>query len=164
MIEQPTNYVLNDQEKNISIEQGFTICLNFFSSLWPSMEPKLQDMGHEESIINELFFLDVCMGFECSAQWNEAVFRITKVSKQDQRKGLKLTEKETFLCAFEFCRIYDKIFKFQLSYILNLVQSMLDHPSQHALEWGLWKKWVDSSFKSSFYFDINWNDGPYSLD
>jgi len=146
-----------NEERNISIEQGFNICLLFFNDLWPSTEPKLTKLDGDEATVNELFFLSVCMGFECSAQWNQAVYRVTKIPKEEQKKGFKISEKEVFLSMFEFSKIYNKIFKFKLIYVLNLLESMLAHPMDYYFEWSTWEGAVDYSFKTTDFVHLNWD-------
>ncbi len=81
------DYLEMAKKKGVSVEQGFNVCLLFFNDLWPLMKPKMNELNREDSAIFKLFFLDVCMGFESSAQWNEAIFRIKKIPKDEQRFG-----------------------------------------------------------------------------
>ena len=146
-----------NEERNISIEQGFNICLFFFNYLWPSTEPKLAKLDDEESTVNQLFFLHTCIGFECSAQWIQAVYLATKIPKEEQKKGFKLTEKEVFFSTLEFNKIYNKVFHFKLIYVLNLLESMLTHSMDYYFEWSTWEGAVDYSFKTTDFVHLNWD-------
>jgi hypothetical protein len=78
-------------EKNISVEQAYNICLFFYDALWASIEPKLVIESEDSSVCHMLFFTSICTGLECSANWMEAVSRIKKIPKIEQRKGTPLT-------------------------------------------------------------------------
>jgi hypothetical protein len=145
-------------EKNISVEQAYNICLFFYEALWASIEPKLVIVSEDSSVCHMLFFTDVCLGFECSAIWMEAVFRIKKIPKIEQRKGEPLTVDDSFLCTVEFCRLCTELYNWDLRYILNVLASMRARPQNHHFEWTTWQESVDRSFKYPNYWDLNWND------
>lgn len=154
----PIDLLDTSGEKRISIEQAYNICLVFYNDLWPSIEPKLPELNAKASDEHQLFFLSICTGLECSAQWIEAVFCITKIPKIEQKKGLLLTEGEVFLCVVEFCEVCKELFKWDLGYILNLLDGMKLKPREHSLEWMIWKQAVGSSFRmKTNNWDLDWN-------
>jgi hypothetical protein len=145
-------------EKKITVEQAFNICLTFYNDLWPSIEPKLPGLNHDAAVVHDLFFTNTCIGFECSGEWMEAVFRITKISKIEQKRNLMLTEKEAFLCVVEFCKVCKELFKWDLGYILNLLDSMRSDPLKHSFEWSIWKQAVERSFTMQTNdWNLDWN-------
>lgn len=152
---------LSLNQEGFSIEQGFNTCLLFYINLWPIIEPRINQLGEYDEKIHALFFVDICTGFECSGDWNVVIQRITKVSKEDQKKGLKLSETELLLCTVEFCKYYNEIFNGHLEFILNLVESMRNHPEEHPLHWALWKRALADSFKVKVVSEFDWSRGPY---
>lgn len=146
----------NTSDKKLSIEQAYNVCLIFYLELWPSIKPHLVELDPDASSVHELFFLSICSGLECSALWNEAVFRIKKISKMEQRKGLMLTAEETFLCTIEFCKVCRDLYKWDLRYTLNLVESIKINPENHPFECSIWKDAVDRSFKMTSYCALDW--------
>lgn len=145
------------QEKKISVEQGYNICLTFYNSLWPSVEPRLSQLDTESFDAHQLFFLSICTGLECSDQWIEAVYRISKTPKK-QQKELILTESEVFISVVNFCEICKEQFHWDLDYILNLLNEMKLIPQEHCFEWALWKQAVESSFKrKENFWNLDWN-------
>lgn len=148
-----------NHERTISVELGYTICLTFFSDFWTScIKPKLHEMDEEEATVHELFFINDCTGFGGSAKWNESIRRITKIPKNEQRKGIQLTEQEVFLCSIEFFKIFDEmVFHHQVKYASNLLMSMQAKPQQYLFEWSIWKKAFDYCSSVSSRYHFNWN-------
>jgi hypothetical protein len=142
--------------RTLSLVQAYTVCLHFYNELWPSIEPKLVEFDVDAASVHELFFLSICTGIECSALWIEAVFRVKKVPKKEQRKGLSLTVDETFLCTIEFCQVCKDLYKWDLGYTLNLLSSMLVNPEKHSLEWSIWRNEVNHVFTMTSYYDLDW--------
>ena len=144
----------------LSVNQGYKIGLTFFIDLWPLLEPKVKELDVDESdtlIMHELFFYEVCSGFESSAEWIEAVSRVKYVPRE-QQKQLGLTETELFSCALEFCKLHNERWKNILDYTVRHLESIQRHPEQHPLEWDIWKKTREhiGMYPGSFY-DVDWS-------
>lgn len=142
-------------EKKFSVEHGYNICLIFYHCVWPSVQPKLPELSQDSAIVHDLFFTSICLGFECSAHWFEAVSRITHVPRINQ-KELLLTEEEICRCTIEFCKICKEMYEWDLGYILNLLDAMESNPQTHSYEWTLWKKAIGESIFYTFYH-LEWN-------
>jgi hypothetical protein len=152
-------------EEKFSVEQGFSICLHFFLSLWPMFEAETLDPVTEKKSAHEIFLLFVCMGDECSPHWNEAIFRVKKIPKEEQ-KTLKLNSEELFLCTLEFCKFWNEIFhervaESNIDSLQRLLESMLASPPTHIFEWELWQKATNAGLEVSVA-TFDWNDelGP----
>lgn len=145
-----------DQE-TFTVEQGYKIGLIFFLDLWDLLEPDVKELeGDNTLIVHELFFREVCLGFEASAEWIEAVFRTKHVPREDQ-KQLKLTEPELFACSLEFCKLHNERWEHILDYTVKYLESMQDYPEMHSSAWAVWEKAKNDvvSQRTTFY-DIDW--------
>ncbi len=151
------NQTQKDQTpEKISVEQGFNVCLLFFNHLWPFIEPKTAEMDEETALLHVIFFCDICMGFESSAEWNEAIFRVKRIPKEEQKKGLMLSEEDLFLCSIEFFNFCNEKFELKLQYASNILESMRTNPKNYSLEWSLWKKAVADSFNTYVVSKFDW--------
>ena len=83
------DYLEKAKKEGVSVEQGFNVCLLFYHFLWPTLELKTLELAEGASTAHMLFFVDVCMGFESSSEWNDAIFRIKKIPKDEQRFGAR---------------------------------------------------------------------------
>ena len=126
-------------EQEFSVEQGFAISLIFFLDLWVLVEPHTSLLDENTSFTHGLFFCSVCTGFETSAEWNEAVFRAKRVSKEKQ-KTLKLNNEDLFLCAIEFAKLHNERWKSAIDYTVHLLSSMQKNPKNYQEEWAIWEK------------------------
>ncbi|MCI0381545.1 MAG: hypothetical protein L0207_00620 [Chlamydiae bacterium] len=143
--------------QDFSVEQGFTISLIFFLRLWPFIEKEVKFLPGDAPSTHELFFFEVCSGFESSAEWNEAVFRAKKISKEKQRQ-LKLSEEDLFLCTIEFCKLHNERYESRLGYTVDLLESMKQNPKNHKAEWTTWKSAIDAVInKNQRLSDFNWS-------
>ncbi len=124
-------------ERKFTVEEANTIGLSFFLELWPQIEPVTQTFDEHAAVTHDLFFTSSCCDDETNAQWNRAVFRVTKVPKGSQ-KELTMTQEEMFLCTIEFCKVLSELYDWDLNYTLQLLDSMQREPEKHALEWGIW--------------------------
>ncbi|MFS8564299.1 MAG: hypothetical protein LVR00_08365 [Rhabdochlamydiaceae bacterium] len=145
-----------------SMEHGFNITLYFFNYLWSFFkeEIKIREALSPHDC-HEIFFRDVCMGFESSPHWNEAVSRMKGIPKEKQR-SLRLTEKEVFLCTVEFCKLWNEIFRERIAgsnidALQHLLESMQTKPEQHAEEWAIWEKAIRDSFNTGITY-LDWTD------
>lgn len=157
-IQNPYEIALKD---GFSVEQGFNVCLLFYNYLWPVIKPRVEALGEEAFVVHKLFFLDVCMGFECSGDWNEAIYLETGVHKEAQKIGFKLSEQKLLSCTAEFCKLYNEIFKGQLGYILQILESMEANPDSYPVEWPLWKKALIDSYTTFIVDHFDWDGEPY---
>lgn len=146
----------NPSKETFSIEQGFNVCLLFYIYLWPLIEPKTLEMDRERALLYTIFFCDICMGFESSARWNEAIFRVKKIHKKDQRE-LKLTEEELFLCTLEFFKFNNELLDSKLDIAAKLLESLRANPQNHPQEMSIWKKAVADSFKTYVLKKFDWS-------
>lgn len=144
-------------EQAFSVEQGFAISLIFFLRLWPDIEPQALLLDDDKLITHKLFFRDVCLGYEVSAEWNQAVFRATEIPKENQR-SLKLTEKDVFLCAIEFAKLHNEHWESEIDYTVHFLESMKKDPKEHQKAWAIWKKAKEDfmSGRTTFY-DLDWS-------
>ena len=145
--------------QEFSVEQGYAIGLIFFLRLWTAIEPQVMQLGLDEDklIVYDIFFRDICTGYEASAEWNQAVFRAKGIPKENQ-KILKLTNEELFLCAIEFAKLHNERWESNIDYAVNLLESMKKSPRDHQKEWAIWEKARDDfmSGRSTFY-DLDWS-------
>ena len=138
---------LNEQ---FSVVQGFDIATLFFTFLWPSLEAKFPEMPEDDVAVYGIF-TDVCLGFETSAEWNKAIYRLKKIRKDDQEK-IKLSAHDLFLCSIEICKIQSARFEgASYDYLINWLQDMLSYPKKHTFEWSIWQKAVKESFTRTFH-------------
>jgi len=127
-------------QKDITIEEGYSISLIFFYLLWFLIGPRVQEPENLK-IINELFFFEVCMGNEASTEWKQAIFRAKQIPKEKIRET-KISEEDLFLCAIEFCKIHNERWEGALNSTFLLLEAMiadLNHP-----EWKRWKEAMDA--------------------
>jgi len=138
---------LNEQ---FSVVQGFDISTLFFSYLWPSLKAKFPKMPEADVEVYDLFTF-ICMGFETSAEWNKAIYRLKKIRKDDQI-NMKLSARDVFFCSIELCKICSARFEEgSYSYVINLLEDMNNHPENHLFEWSIWEKAVEDSFTTEFH-------------
>lgn len=116
------NSSLNKIPEKFTVEQAFTISMLFFYELWSLVEPRVLDQERITGTYS-LFFETVCTGEECSAEWNEAIYRFMKIPKEKQR-NLKLTLEKIFCCAIEFCKHHNERYENRLSFAVQLLESM----------------------------------------
>lgn len=167
----------------LSVEQAFTVCIVFFINLWDLIEPELppSDPSPYKEIyeIHELFCNTICSTAasgpypEGHAEWNEAVFKIKKITKKNQ-KQLKLTINELFLCMIEFCKLYSKRYELNiiefcqsksyygeyesnLHFLIQLLESMKQDPKNHLKENLLLKKTTAEVESGTLKIDLNWD-------
>ncbi len=147
-----------DDQPKYSVEQGYAIGLVFFLDLWDLLEPEVKKLsGSNTLIVHKLFFRDVCIGFEASAEWIESVFRITHATREEQKK-LLISESEIFACSLEFCKMHNERWKHILDYTVERLDSMRKHPALHAREWAIWEKTKnDILSKRTTFYAINWS-------
>lgn len=133
---------MDQTNQKFSVEKGYDISLIFFLSLWTLIEPEIKVFHKSAFFTNVLFFHEVCSGFEVHAEWNESVYRVKKIPKENQ-KSILLSESEVFLCALEFCKLFNERFESQLPYTVNLLEGMQKDPNFYNKEWSLWKNAID---------------------
>lgn len=131
--------VLNNIPEKFTVEQAFTISMIFFYEIWPLVEPKVLQEEFSTDGMYSLFFTIVCTGEECSAEWNESVYRVTGVTKEEQ-KHLKLSTTDIFSCALAFVQLYNQRYKFQISYAVLLLENMQNNPNEYSAEWQVWHR------------------------
>ena len=104
------------------------------------MEPRVIE---EEQRLGtySLFFIEVCSGDECYAEWNEAIRLVLHVPKEEQRT-LQLTLPEIFSCVIEFCKIFNEYFNAKIGYVIDLLESMRKDPENHKKERAIWQEMV----------------------
>jgi len=144
-----------DHEK-FSVEQGFDICTIFLALSWHSLKVKISEMSENDALAYQMFS-SVCMGFETSAEWNKAIYKIKHIRKQDQRH-LKLSEHEVFLCSIKLCEIHNTRFvEGSLNDLITRLKRMYTDPTNYFTEWSLWQKAIKDSFSVSFY-SFSWEE------
>ena len=137
-------------KEQFSVVQGFDICTLFFNYLYPSLQAKFPEMSDDDVTVYEIF-TGVCMGFETSAEWNKAIYRLKKIRKDDQAT-IKLSARDVFFCSIELCKIHSARFEEgSYSYLIHLLEDMNNHPEQHLFEWSIWEKVVLDSFTREFH-------------
>jgi len=149
--------IFEDQTK-YTADQGYAIGLVFFLDLWDLLEPEVEKLpGDNTLILHELFFREVCLGFEASAEWIESVFRVTRASRKQQHE-LLMSEADLFACALEFCKMHNERWEHILNYTVLKLESMRDHPVRYLVEWEIWKK-VKSDIlsKKTTFYAIKWS-------
>ncbi len=126
--------------ETFSVGQAFNINIYFFLNLWPLVEPKVIE---EERLfrIYSLFFIEVCSGYECYAEWNEAVRRAINIPKEEQRI-LQLSLAEIFSCALEFCKLHNEYYNSKITYAVQLLEAMRKDPEKYKAEWTVWHNMV----------------------
>lgn len=142
--------------ETFSVEEGYVIGTVFFLELWPLLEPKITEK-EEWTGTYSLFFLIVCSGGECSAEWNEAVERAMHIPKENQ-KTLRLTVSEIFSCALEFCKLHNERYENNISYAVNLLEAMQKNPESYRVEWNIWEKIIkDTKTKHIDIEEFDWS-------
>lgn len=145
-------------KQTVSVEEGFVISLIFFLDLWSIIKPNVLTLSGDSPSTHKLFFLDVCTGFESSAEWNEAIFRSKKIPKQSQ-KQLKLNMDDLFLSATEFCKLHNERYEGRLDYALHLLESMKNDPKKYLPEWTVWKNAINKVLVEHITLcDFDWSD------
>ncbi len=113
-----------------SVVQSFDISTLFFNYLYPSLEAKFPEMSEDDVTVYEIFTC-VCKGFETSAEWNKAIYRLKKIRKDDQT-NIKLSPCDVFLCSIELCKIHSARFEEgSYSYLIHLLEDMHHYPENH---------------------------------
>ena len=130
-------YAKFSTEKEVSVEQGFHIANLFFIDLFCISRPKEEELG-SDSIILEY-------GSSYPAEWNEAVFRVTKIPKCQQKETL-ISLENLFPCLMEFANIFHKRWELGASYLMNWLESMQKDPEAFPSEMQLWKNAVEGSY------------------
>ena len=130
--------------RDLSVQEGFTVCMCFFVDIWPLIRPKLPPPDpnpfKQTYETNDLFCRVICLESECWAEWNEAVFRAVNIPKQDQQE-VTLSPNEVFSCIIEFCKYYNQKYDLRLSYIVQLLENMKHQKSDHnRAEWQILKQ------------------------
>ena len=143
--------------ETFSVGQAFTINIYFFLNLWSFVEPKVIEEERLDGIYS-FFFIEICSGYECYAEWNEAIRRALHVPKEKQR-SLQLSLPEIFSCSLEFCKLYNERYNSKIVYAVDLLESMRKDPENYKTEWAVWQKIitviVDKHMNDD---DFNWLD------
>ena len=147
-----------ENQTKYTVEQGYAIALVFFLRFWDLLEPEVKKLpGDDTLIVHKLFFRDVCIGFEASAEWIESVFRVIHATREEQKK-LFISEADIFACALEFCKMHNERWEHILDYTVRRLESMRDHPEQHAAEWAIWEKTKsDILSKRTTFYAMKWS-------
>jgi hypothetical protein len=123
--------------ERFTVEEGYAISLMFFLELWTLIEPVIAVTTIDLNTYI-LFFREVCLGYEASAEWIEAVRRATGFSRMEQ-KTLKLSDGQLFSCAIEFCKLHNERWDSEIDYAVQFLDSMKKDPDKHRREWDLWE-------------------------
>lgn len=129
--------------ETFSVEQAFVVNVLFFLNLWPLIEPRVIEEDQKLGIYS-LFFIEVCSGCECYAEWNEAIRRTLHISKEEQKK-LQLSLSEIFSCALEFCKLHNERYESKIEYAVHLLESMKKDPEQYIKEWAVWQDVIEQA-------------------
>lgn len=127
-------------EKEVSVEQGFNIVNLFLIRLYFLIEPKAK----KEDCFDDCFIL-LEYGYAYPAEWNEAVFRVTKIPKEQQKK-INVPIEIIFSCLIEFAKIFHKRWDYTISYLINILEAISKDPHAFPAEIKLWKEVVDDSY------------------
>jgi hypothetical protein len=145
----------------LSVEKGLAICKAFFFSLWSLLQSKLPSEEENWDIYqaHKIFCQTICneRGTGSSAEWNEAIFLVTQISKESQRE-FKLTPDDLFNCMIEFSKIYDKRYESNLNSLIQLVESMKKDPTSYWEEWKLLKKSIAQIGSRLYIPFFNWQE------
>ncbi|HEV3269895.1 MAG TPA: hypothetical protein VGZ69_04515 [Candidatus Rhabdochlamydia sp.] len=143
--------------ETFSVEQAYVIGMLFFLNLWPLVEPRVIEEEQKLGTYS-LFFVEVCSGDECYAEWNEAIRRVLYIPKEEQRL-LQLSLSEIFLCTLEFCKLHNERYESRIAYAVHLLESMKKDPKSYKTEWAVWQDVVEQTvnkYMNSNEFD--WSD------
>ena len=142
--------------ETFSIEQAYVIGMLFFLNLWPLVEPRVIEEEQELGTYS-LFFIEVCSGDECSAEWNEAIRRALSIPKEEQR-ALQLSLPEIFSCSLEFCKLHNERYRSEIAYAVYLLESMRKDPKNYKEEWGVWHGVVEQAVNKYMNSnEFNWS-------
>lgn len=130
-------YAKFSTEKEVSVEQGFHIANLFLMDLLFVIKPKEEDLGSGS--------IPLEYGFSYPAEWNEAVFRVTKVPKCQQKETLIQIE-VLFFCVMEFINIFHKRWEPGASYLMNWLGFIQKNPNAFPSEMRLWKNAIEGSY------------------
>ena len=149
-----------DTNQTVSVGKGLLICKLFFSHLWPLIGPKLPPKNPETMTyeMHEIFCTIVCKGDRASVEWIEAVHRTKKLSKE-QQKSDQLSLEDLFAPMVEFCKIYDKRYDSDLSFLLQMLALMKQSPDQYPEEWNIFKKAISDGLARCYSPELTYT--PY---
>ena len=149
-----------DINQTVSVGKGLLICKQFFSQLWPLIGPKLPPKNPETMTyeMHEIFCTIVCKGDRASVEWIEAVHRTKKLSKEQQRSA-QLSLEDLFASMVEFCKIYDKRYDSDLSFLLQMLALMKQSPDQYPTEWQVFKKAISDGLARCYSPELTYT--PY---
>lgn len=151
------NFSPNNIPEKFTVEQAYVITMLFFLKLWEIIQSKITEKERIEGVY-ELFFIDVCSGDECHAEWNEAVRLETSIVKEKQ-KSLYLTLPQIFSCALAFCKLHNRHYNSKINYAVELLESMKEHYEKHPVEWEVWDKAVkEAASKHMKNIQFDWAD------
>ncbi|VHO04427.1 hypothetical protein [Candidatus Rhabdochlamydia sp. T3358] len=150
------DYAEFSTEKEVSVEQGFYIAMLFFEDLYPLVAPHFSQDPKEQTILS-LHGIVLTWGYEYPAEWNEAVFRLTKIPKW-QQKEINIPVEILFPCVIEFTKIFHKRFEYRLDYLMGLLEAIQKDPDGFPIETRLWKQVIKDSYSArALHVDFDWN-------
>ena len=157
----------------LSVEEGFAVCASFFMNLWLILDPT-DSLVEVEPYGTYYLFCQIECGEGISgpapsghAEWNEIVFRVKHVPK-DQQKTLKLTTDEVLLCMLEFCKLYNKKYKLwgvqhndesNLFLIIDILNSVQKNTKENKSARVLFQDSIASVINGFYsHFSFDWDD------
>lgn len=156
--------IIISSEKELSIEQAFTVCVCFFVDLWDLIDPMLpspKDEGIHAS--HYLFCRIVCLEAMSDvdavspAAWNEAVYQSMNIPKENQ-KNYKLSLEEILECMIKFCKIYNHKCESELKFLIDLLESLKQDHRNYPKEWLMLKKIFAKVLRDQInIMDFDWN-------
>lgn len=147
--------------RKFKIEDGYQVIMIFFISLWleflkplmirqdlitpeityiPEQNTPEYEKDNLHSTYN-LFFMCVCMGFDCIEEFSETLTAVLGTPREHQ-PGMEVTEEQLFSVALEFCRYYHQQFSYSLGLVLNILEDMRVHLKRHKEELIIWNRTV----------------------
>lgn len=150
------DYAKFSTEKEVPVEQGFNIAMLFFEDLYPLVTSHFSQDPKEQTILS-LHEIVLTWGYEYPAEWNEAVFRLTKIPKW-QQKEINIPIEILFPCVIEFTKIFHKRLKYELNYLMNLLEAIQKDPNGFPIETRLWKQVIKDSYSvRTLNEDFDWD-------
>lgn len=141
----------------LSVEQAYWMCTVFFLDLWPAIISKLPPPGNSIYDAHDIFCMNICLEGTTFSEWNEAVYRATKIPKEEQKKTfLKLDQ--CVSCILEFCKYFNEKHEKKLDFLVNLITKMIENSQGNKQEWDLLKKIQIGVSSGCIQGQFNWND------
>ncbi|MGL4348269.1 MAG: hypothetical protein ACRCSV_02255 [Chlamydiales bacterium] len=146
------------RSETFSVEEGYLTYGIFFGKLCPLIESKV--IKEKQDFYN-FFCLEICSWNEYCAEWNEAVYRVTNIPKE-QQLTLQLSLSQIFECTLECCKLHNKHCENKVINSVKILEGMKEVPEQYQVEWKIWQEAVSNTQRNSIHYDnFDWHANQF---